>query len=206
MPNVAIYNMQREQVGEIDLPDAIFAEAKYEHLLHEVVRYQRARQRSGTACTKGRSDVSGGGAKPFRQKGTGRARQGTRRAPQMRGGGVVFGPTPRDYGFKLNKKVRANALKSALSRRVADQKIVLIDQISLSEVKTRHFADFLSRFEVGSALVVIHENDAAVELSARNIPRVKVMKIDGLNVYDVLGHDHLILTVPAAEAVKERLS
>ncbi len=206
MPNVAIYNMKREQVGEIDLPDAIFAQVKYDHLLHEVVRYQRAHQRSGSASTKGRSDVSGGGAKPFRQKGTGRARQGTRRAPQMRGGGTVFGPTPRDHGFKLNKKVRANALKSALSRRVADQKVVLIDQLTLSEVKTRHFADFLSRFDVGSALVVIHENDEVVELSARNIPRVKVMKTDGLNVYDVLGHDHLILTVPAAEAVKERLS
>jgi len=206
MPNVAIYNMKREQVGEIDLPDAIFAQVKYDHLLHEVVRYQRAHQRSGSASTKGRSDVSGGGAKPFRQKGTGRARQGTRRAPQMRGGGTVFGPTPRDHGFKLNKKVRANALKSALSRRVADQKVVLIDQLTLSEVKTRHFADFLSRFDVGAALVVIHENDEVVELSARNIPRVKVMKTDGLNVYDVLGHDHLILTVPAAEAVKERLS
>jgi large subunit ribosomal protein L4 len=206
MPNVAIYNMQHEQVGEIDLPDAIFAQGQYDHLLHEVVRYQRARKRSGSACTKGRSDVSGGGAKPFRQKGTGRARQGTRRAPQMRGGGVVFGPTPRDYGFKLNKKVRANALKSALSRRVADQKVVLIDELAMPEVKTRHFADFLSRFDVGSALVVIHDNDEAVELSARNIPRVKVMKSDGLNVYDVLGHDHLSLTVPAAEAVKERLS
>ena len=206
MPNVAIFNMQHEQIGELELPDAIFAQEQYEHLLHEVVRYQRARMRSGTACTKGRSDVSGGGAKPFRQKGTGRARQGTRRAPQMRGGGVVFGPTPRDHGFKLNKKVRRNALKSALSRRVADQKVVLIDEFSLPEAKTRHFADFLSRFDVGSALVVLHDNDETVERSARNIPRIKVLKSDGLNVYDVLGHDHLILTVSAAEAVKERLS
>ncbi len=206
MPKVAVYNMQREQVGEYDLPDSIFAEERYDKLLHEVVRYQRARARQGSASTKERSDVSGGGAKPYRQKGTGRARQGTRRAPQFRGGGVVFGPHPRDYGFKLNKKVRANALKSALTRRAGGQQIVLIDELAMPEIKTRTFAELLRRFDVRSALVVIDGDDRAVQLSARNIPHVTVLRSEGLNVHDVLRHDHLILTVPAVEAVKERLS
>ena len=206
MTNVAIFNMKHEQVGEIDLPDSVFADDKYDHLLQEVVRFQRARARSGTASTKERSDVSGGGAKPYRQKGTGRARQGTRRAPQFRGGGVVFGPHPRDFGFKLNKKVRRNALKSAVARRVASAKLVLIDDLTLSEVKTSQFAAFLSRFDVDSALVVLHEDDDAIRLSARNIPKITVLRSEGLNVYDVLGHEHLILSVPAVEKVKERLS
>ncbi len=206
MPNVAVYNMQREKVGEHELPDAIFADDSYAHLLHEVVRYQRAKARSGTACTRERSDVSGGGAKPYRQKGTGRARQGTRRAPQFRGGGVVFGPRPRDYSFKLNKKVRRNALKSALTQCVADEKLVLVDELVMPEIKTRHFADFLARFGVESAVVVTPTDDEAVKLSARNIPRITVLPSTGLNVMDVLGHDHLIITVGAVDAVKERLS
>ena len=206
MTNVAIFNMKHEQVGEIDLPDSVFADDKYDHLLQEVVRFQRAKARSGTASTKERSDVSGGGAKPYRQKGTGRARQGTRRAPQFRGGGVVFGPHPRDYSFKLNKKVRRNALKSALARRVAGAKLVLIDELTLPEIKTGTFAEFLARFDVDSALVVLHEDDDTIRLSARNIPKITVLRSEGLNVYDVLGHEHLILTVPAAEKVQERLS
>lgn len=206
MPKVAVYNMAHAQVGELELPDAIFAEDRYDHLLHEVVRYQRAKARRGTACTKERSDVSGGGKKPYRQKGTGRARQGTRRAPQFAGGGVVFGPKPRSYAFKLNKKVRRNALKSALTRRAADTKLVLVDELSLPEIKTQQFAAFLDRFEVDSALVVLHEDDRVVQLSARNIPKIKVMRSEGLNVLDVLRHEHLILTVPAVEKVKERLA
>ncbi len=206
MPKVAVYNMAHAQVGELELPDAIFAEDRYDHLLHEVVRYQRAKARRGTACTKERSDVSGGGKKPYRQKGTGRARQGTRRAPQFAGGGVVFGPKPRSFAFKLNKKVRRNALKSALTRRAADTKLVLVDELSLPEIKTQQFAAFLDRFEVDSALVVLHEDDRVVQLSARNIPKIKVMRSEGLNVLDVLRHEHLILTVPAVEKVKERLA
>ncbi len=206
MPNVAVYDMNRQQVGEIDLPDDIFAQTKYDHLLHQVVRYQQAKARSGSASTRERSDVSGGGAKPYRQKGTGRARQGTRRAPQFRGGGVVFGPHPRDFSFKLNKKVKRNALKSALTRRTSGEKLVLVDQLTLAAIKTRDFAAFLDRFEVESALVVLDANDENVQLSARNIPRVTVLRSDGLNVHDVLRHEHLILTVPAAEAVKERLA
>lgn len=206
MPNVAVYDMDHKQVGDLDLPDEIFAQDKYAHLLHEVVRYQRAKARSGTASTRERSDVSGGGAKPYRQKGTGRARQGTRRAPQFRGGGVVFGPHPRDFGFKLNKKVRRNALKSALTQRAQGEKLVLVDQLALSEIKTKQFAQFLQRFDVESALVVLDKGDEVVELSARNIPRVTVLRSEGLNVHDVLRHEHLILTVPAVEAVKERLS
>ncbi len=206
MPNVAVYDMNHKQVGDLDLPDEIFAQDKYAHLLHEVVRYQRAKARSGTASTRERSDVSGGGAKPYRQKGTGRARQGTRRAPQFRGGGVVFGPHPRDFGFKLNKKVRRNALKSALTERAQGEKLVLVDQLALPEIKTKQFAQFLQRFDVESALVVLDKSDEAIELSARNIPRVTVLRSEGLNVHDVLRHEHLILTVPAVEAVKERLS
>jgi len=206
MTKVAVYNMDHTQVGELDLPDAIFAEDRYEHLLHEVVRFQRNKARRGTAATKERSDVSGGGKKPYRQKGTGRARQGTRRAPQFKGGGVVFGPHPRSYAFKLNKKVRRNALKSALSKRATGMKLVLVDEISLPEVKTRQFAAFLDRFEVDSALVVLDQADRNVQLSARNIPKIKVLRSEGLNVHDILRHEHLILTVPAVEAVKERLS
>ena len=206
MPNVAVYDMNRQQVGEIDLPDDIFAQTKYDHLLHQVVRYQQAKARSGSASTRERSDVSGGGAKPYRQKGTGRARQGTRRAPQFRGGGVVFGPHPRDFSFKLNKKVKRNALKSALTRRTSGEKLVLVDQLTLAAIKTRDFAAFLDRFVGESALVVLDANDENVQLSARNIPRVTVLRSDGLNVHDVLRHEHLILTVPAAEAVKERLA
>ncbi len=206
MPNVAVYDMNHKQVGDLDLPDEIFAQEKYAHLLHEVVRYQQAKARSGTASTRERSDVSGGGAKPYRQKGTGRARQGTRRAPQFKGGGVVFGPHPRDFGFKLNKKVRRNALKSALTQRAQGEKLVLVDELTLPEIKTRNFAQFLQRFDVESALVVLDKDDEVVELSARNVPRVTVLRCEGLNVLDVLRHEHLILTVPAAEAVKERLS
>lgn len=206
MPKVAIYNMDRTQVGELDLPDAIFAEDRYDHLLHEVVRYQRAKARSGTACTKERSDVAGGGRKPFRQKGTGRARQGTRRSPIHKGGGVVFGPRPRSYAFKLNKKVRRNALKSALTRRTSGMKLLLVDELSMPEIKTKQFAAFLDRFEVDSAVVVLDQDDRHVQLSARNIPKIKVLRSAGLNVYDVLKHEHLILTVPAVEAVKERLA
>ena len=206
MPKIVVYNMQHEQVGELDLPDGIFAETQYDQLLHEVVRYQRAKARSGTADTKVRSDVRGGGRKPYRQKGTGRARQGTRRAPQFAGGGVVFGPHPRDFSFKLNKKVRRNALKSAITRRTADAKLILVDELALSGIKTKQFAAFLDKFEIESALVVLDREDRNVQLSARNIPRITVMPSQGLNVQDVLRHEHLVLTVPAVEAVKERLS
>ena len=206
MTNIAVFNMQREQVGEMDLPDGIFSADKYDHLLHEVVRYQQAKMRSGSTNTKERSDVAGGGKKPYRQKGTGRARQGTRRAPHYVGGGVVFGPHPRSYAFKLNKKVRANALKSALTRRVAGQKAVVIDELALDEVKTKNFAAFLQRFDVSSALVVLDGENANVALSARNIPHVKVLRSEGLNVLDVLAHEHVILTKAAVDAVTERLS
>ncbi len=206
MPKIIVYNMQHEQVGELDLPDGIFAETQYDQLLHEVVRYQRAKARSGTADTKVRSDVRGGGRKPYRQKGTGRARQGTRRAPQFAGGGVVFGPHPRDFGFKLNKKVRRNALKSAITRRTAATKLILVDELEMPEIKTQQFASFLDKFEIESALVVLEREDRNVQLSARNIPRITVMPSQGLNVHDVLRHEHLVMTVPAVEAVKERLS
>lgn len=206
MPTVDVYNMQNQKVSEIELPDDIFAEPRYDRLLHEVVRYQRAKARQGTHATKNRSAVSGGGKKPYRQKGTGRARQGTVRAPHYRGGGVVFGPTPRSHAFKLPKKVRANALRSALTRRVSQARLVVLDELTLGEIKTRQMVEVLKRFNLDSALIVLPDRDATVELSARNIPHVTVLPTVGLNVYDILRHRSLVLTVPAVQKICERLA
>jgi len=206
MATAPVYNMLREQVSEIDLPDDVFAEAKYDRLLHEVVRYQRAKARQGTHATKNRSAVSGGGKKPYRQKGTGRARQGATRAPHYRGGGIVFGPTPRSHAFKLPRKVRANALRSALTRRVSQERCFVLDRLDLPEIKTRRVVELLERFGVESALVVLPDRDQVVELSSRNIPEVKVLPTVGLNVYDILRHRHLILTVPSVQRICERLA
>ncbi|MCK6530944.1 50S ribosomal protein L4 [Myxococcota bacterium] len=206
MPTVEVFNMNREKVSEIELPDDIFSEPRYDRLLHEVVRYQRAKARQGTHATKNRSAVSGGGKKPYRQKGTGRARQGTTRAPHYRGGGVVFGPHPRSHAFKLPKKVRANALRSALSRRVVQSRLFVLDALELPGIKTRQMADLLGRFGIESALFVLPDRNANVELSARNIPNVTVLPSVGLNVYDVLRHRNLVLTVPAVQKIRERLA
>lgn len=206
MPNVNVYNLSGEEVSKIDLPDDVFANDKYEHLLHEAVRYSQAHRRAGTASTKGRSEVRGGGKKMFRQKGTGRARHGGSRAPQMRGGGVAHGPRPRSYVFKLNKKVRRNALKSALTRRVASEQVLVFDNLDLGEIKTKTVADLLGKFGVSSALFVLHESNEVVYKSARNIPYVKVMAETGLNVEDVLRHKHLVLTTDAVAKIVERLA
>ena len=206
MPNVTVYNLSGEEVSKIDLPDELFANDKYEHLLHEVVRYSQAHRRAGTASTKGRSEVRGGGKKMFKQKGTGRARHGGSRAPQMRGGGVAHGPKPRSYAFKLNKKVRRNALKSALSRRAATSNVLVFDNLDLGAIKTKTVADLLGKFGVSSALFVLPDNNEVVYKSARNIPYVKVMAESGLNVEDILRHKHLVLTTDAVAKIAERLA
>ncbi len=206
MPNVNVYNIAGDQVSSIELPENLFANDKYDHLLHEVVRYSQAHRRAGTSATKTRSAVRGGGKKLFRQKGTGRARHGGSRAPQFRGGGVAHGPQPRSYAFKLNKKVRRNALKSAMTRRAVNDHVVVFQNLDLGEIKTKKVADLLGKLGIGSALFVLPESDEVVWKSARNIPYVKVMAESGLNVEDVLRHGHLILTEATVAALAERLA
>ncbi len=204
MPNVKVINIAGDEVSSVELPEDIFANDKYEHLLHQVVRYSQAHRRQGTASTKGRAEVRGGGKKLYRQKGTGRARHGGSRAPQFRGGGVAHGPTPRSYAFKLNKKVRRGALRSALSRRVSSDNVVVFDNLDFGGIKTKAVADLLGKLGIGSALFVLATPDEAVAKSARNIPYVKVLPEQGLNVEDVLRHDHLVLTTAAVEAIAAR--
>ena len=205
MPVVNVYNQNREKVSEITLDDAVFGAEVKEHLFYAVVRWQLAGRRQGTHSVKNRAEVAGGGKKPWKQKGTGRARQGTTRAPQWRGGGSVFGPKPRDYSYKLNKKVRQSALRSALSRRTQETQIVVLDDLNFSEIKTRQVADLLAKFELGEALVVLADRNDNVERSARNIQAVTVLPAEGLNVYDVLNHRTLVMTKAAVDAVTARL-
>ncbi len=205
MPVVDLYNTKREKVGTFELDDAVFGAEVKEHLFHAVVRYQLAKRRAGTHSTKSRSEVSGGGRKPWRQKGTGRARQGTRRAAQWRGGGIVHGPIPRSHAHKLPKKVRRAALRSALSRRLGEDALTLFDGFELPEAKTRRFAEVMKTFGYKSLLLVIEGRDEAVMRSARNIPGVTVLPVEGLNVYDVLRHENLAMTAEAARRVTERL-
>ena len=191
MPKVDIYNTDKKKVGEIDLSDAIFGTEVKEHLFHTAVRYQMAARRAGTHQVKGRTQVSGGGRKPFKQKGTGRARQGTTRAVQFRGGGVVHGPHNRSHAHKPPKKVRRAALKSALSRRTEENALTIFEAFELSEIKTRLFLDVMSKFEFEDLLLVLSAKDESVMKSARNIPGVKVLPVEGLNVYDILDHKNL---------------
>jgi large subunit ribosomal protein L4 len=206
MPTVDLLNSTREKVGSVDLDDRVFAAEVKEHLFHMVVRYQLAARRQGTHATKRRAEVAGGGRKPWRQKGTGRARQGSTRAPHWRGGGVVFGPQPRSHAFALPKKVRRAALRGALSRRLGEQALVVLDQISLPEAKTRHFVQVMKTFGFESLLVVVPSVEASIELASRNIPGVTVLPVAGLNVYDVLRHRNIALTAPAIAPIVERLT
>ena len=206
MPVVDLFNSAREKVGTVDLDDSIFAAEVKEHLFHMVVRYQLAARRQGTHATKRRAEVSGGGRKPWKQKGTGRARQGSTRAPHWRGGGVVFGPQPRSHAFALNKKVRRAALRSALSRRQGEGSLYVLDGVALPEVKTRHFAQFMKAFAFESLLVVVPSEDANLSRAARNIPGVTVLPVAGLNVYDVLRHRNIALTAPSIAPIVERLT
>ena len=201
MANVSVYNIEGNQVGEIELSDAVFGVEINEHLLHMAVVNHLAAKRQGTQSAKTRSEVSGGGKKPYRQKGSGHARQGSTRAPQWTGGGVVFAPKPRDYSFKLNKKERRAALKSALTSKVVDNKIVVLDTFKMDEVKTKKFQAVMDALKVSKALVVVEDNN--VVLSARNIPTVKTASTSTINVYDILKYDTLVLTQDAVAAITE---
>jgi large subunit ribosomal protein L4 len=204
MPKVAVYNVDGKQVGELDLAEGIFGIEPNVHVLHSAVLLQQASLRSGTHDTKGRSEVRGGGRKPWKQKGTGRARQGSIRSPQWKGGGIVFGPTPRSYGFKLPRKVRRLAIKSALSSKVQGNQIIVLDQLSLSQPKTKDISKILNNLKVArKALVVTADFDNNVALSARNIPGVKFVSADGINVLDVVKYDQLIITKDAVAKVEE---
>jgi large subunit ribosomal protein L4 len=205
MAKVNVYNQSHEKVGELELSDAVFGVEYKKHLLHLVVRKQLAARRAGTHAVKHRADVRGGGKKPYKQKGTGRARQGTTRAPQWRGGGVVFGPTPRSHDFKVNKKEMASALRVALSKRLSDGALFVVEDLAFAQPKTRDFAAFLGAFSVKDAVVVLGGENTNAELAGRNLPKVNILKPVGVNVYDVLRRSNLILTRAAVEALEARL-
>ena len=203
MASVSVYNMEGAQVGTIELSDSIFAVPVNEHLVHQAVVAQLANKRQGTQKAKTRSEVRGGGRKPWRQKGTGHARQGSIRAPQWTGGGVVFAPTPRDYSFKMNKKEKRIALLSALSSKVAESKIVVLDEFKLDEIKTKKFVEVMNNLKVENALVVLEGENKNVVLSGRNIPSVKVTATNEINTYDVLKYETLVVTKAAVEKLEE---
>ena len=203
MANVSVYNMEGKEVGTIELSDAVFGVQVNEHLVHMAVVQQLANNRQGTQKAKTRSEVSGGGRKPWRQKGTGHARQGSTRAPQWTGGGVVFAPVPRDYSFKLNTKEKRAALKSALTSRVQNNKLIVVDELKFDEIKTKKFQAVLDNLKVSKALVVLADNDEKVVMSARNIPAVKTALTSTINVYDILKGDTVILTKDAVAKIEE---
>lgn len=200
-----VYSMDGTKVSEIELMDEIFNAPIKAHILHEVVTMQLANRRAGTASTKGRSEVRGGGRKPYRQKGTGRARAGSRRSPLWRGGGVVFGPTPRSFAYKVPKKVRKQALKMALTSKLKDNSLLVVDKIELDTVKTKRFVDIMVALGTRDALIVTDRQLENVELSSRNVPNVKLVRSEGLNVYDILKFKHLILLEPSVKQIEGRL-
>ncbi len=203
MAKVSVVNMEGKEVGTIDLSDAVFGVEINEHLVHLAVVQQLANNRQGTQKAKTRSEVSGGGRKPWRQKGTGHARQGSTRSPQWTGGGVVFAPVPRDYSFKLNKKEKRAALKSALTSKVQDQKLIVVDEIVMNEIKTKAFAEMLKNIKAEKALVVMNEKNENVILSARNIPTAKTALTNTINVYDVMNAGTVVLTKAAVATIEE---
>ncbi len=203
MANVALYNMEGKEVGTIELSDAVFGVEVNEHLVHMAVVQQLANNRQGTQKAKTRSEVSGGGRKPWRQKGTGHARQGSTRAPQWTGGGTVFAPVPRDYSFKLNKKEKRAALKSALTSRVAANKLIVVDELKFDEIKTRNFKQVMDNLKVEKGLVVINENDKNVVMSAKNLPAINTTLTSTLNVYDVMKAGTVVLTKDAVKTIEE---
>ena len=203
MANVSVYNIEGKEVGKIDLSDAVFGVEVNEHLVHMAVVSQLANNRQGTQKAKTRSEVSGGGRKPWRQKGTGHARQGSTRAPQWTGGGVVFASVPRDYSFKMNKREKRAALKSALTSRVEENKFIVIDEINFEEAKTKNFANILKNLDVSKALVVLEDDNKNAELSARNIADVKTAKTNTINVYDILKYNTVITTKAVVAKIEE---
>ncbi len=205
MTTLAVYNSKKEKIADLEVADTVFGVEPKVGVLHEVVKWQMAKRRAGTASTKTRAEVRGGGRKPWRQKGTGRARVGSIRSPLWRKGGTVFGPKPRSYAYSLPKKVRKLALKMALSDKVASKRLYVLREFGLEEIRTKKMAELLDLFEVEKAVIVTQDRDRTVELSARNIPGVKVLTQGGLNVYDLLKHEYLIIHEPAIEAMEERL-
>lgn len=203
MATVSVYNMEGNEVGTIDLNDAVFGVEVNEHLVHMAVVAQLANKRQGTQKAKTRSEVSGGGRKPWRQKGTGHARQGSIRAPQWTGGGVVFAPVPRDYSFKLNKKEKRAALKSALTDKVANAKLIVVDELKFEEIKTKNFAQVMKNLDVNNGLVVVNENDVNVMMSAKNIADVKMALPNTINVYDIMKAGKVVLTKDAVKTIEE---
>ena len=203
MANVSVLNMEGKEVGSMELNDAVFGVEINEHLVHQAVVLQLANNRQGTQKAKTRSEVSGGGRKPWRQKGTGHARQGSTRAPQWTGGGVVFAPVPRDYSFKLNKKEKRAALKSVLTSRVQENKLIVLDELKLDEIKTKNFKNVMDNLKVEKAIVVLGEKDDNVIISARNLPTISTAVADNINVYDILKGDTVVLTKDAVAKIEE---
>ena len=206
MPQLDVYDLEKSKVGSVDLDSAIFQAPVKEHLLHAVVRWQLVKRRSGTASTKTRGEVRGGGAKPWKQKHMGRARQGSIRAPQWRKGGVVFGPKPKDWSYSINKKTKRQALISALSQKYSDGLLLAVKEFDLPEIKTKQVANFVKKFELGSGLIIVSGDNENLYKSAKNIPNIKVLKVDGLNVYDVLKFKSVIWTEESLARAQEVLS
>ena len=203
MANVSVFNMEGNEVGTMELNDAIFGAKVNEHLVHLAVVSQLANKRQGTQKAKTRSEVSGGGRKPWRQKGTGHARQGSTRAPQWTGGGMVFAPTPRDYTIRLNKKEKRAALKSALTSRVNENKFIVVDSLSFDEIKTKNFKAVMDNLKVSKALVVLDEESTNAAISAKNIPTVKTARVNTINVYDILKYNTVVATKAAVASIEE---
>ncbi|HBI74284.1 MAG TPA: 50S ribosomal protein L4 [Lachnospiraceae bacterium] len=203
MANVAVYNIEGKKVDTLELNDAVFGVEINNHLVHMAVVSQLANKRQGTQSAKTRAEVSGGGRKPWRQKGTGHARQGSIRSPQWKGGGVVFAPKPRDYSFKMNRKEKALAIKSVLTSKVQEEKIVVLDQLSFDEIKTKKMKAMLDSFKLEKALVVLDKREENVILSARNLPKVRTVLTNSINVYDILKYDTLVLTKDAVAKIEE---
>ena len=203
MANVSVYNMEGQEVDKMELSDAVFGVEINEHLVHLAVVQQNANNRQGTQKAKTRSEVSGGGKKPYRQKGTGHARQGSTRAPQFTGGGVVFAPVPRSYSFKMNKKEKRAAIKSVLTSRVQENKLIVVDELKFDAIKTKDMVKVLDNLKADNALVVLNENDKNAVLSGRNIDGVKMALTNTINVFDILNHKTLVLTKDAAKTIEE---
>ncbi|MCK9229938.1 MAG: 50S ribosomal protein L4 [Syntrophales bacterium] len=201
----AVYDINRNEVGEVDLDDRVFAVPVNTDVIYEVVTMQRAQRRSGTASTKRRGDVHGGGKKPWRQKGTGRARAGTIRSPLWKGGGVVFGPHPRSYSFKVPRKVRKAALKSALSMKLKENQLIILREFPMEEIRTKRFKEVMDRFELAKTLFVLDREDTVLDKSSRNIPDVKMMRAEGINVYDLLRYDTVVLMEPSVKMIEGAL-
>ena len=206
MSTVEVKNIRNEKVGEVELNDQIFNREVKTYLLHDVVRQQRAAKRAGTASTKTRKEVRGSGAKPWRQKGTGRARAGSRKSPLWRGGGTAFGPKPRDYSFKLNRKVRQQAISMAMSARFQEGNLVVLDDFVMEAIKTKDFVSIMKVLELNNALIVVDSDNDELSKSSRNVPGYKVMKTEGVNVYDILLHEKLVVLQPAIERLEERVT